>query len=591
MRVLLNDIFQGDRQRRDYGVKEMEELQASLKENGQLQPILIRPSADYDKKEEDYEGQPWTLVAGGRRLAAALLLGWQDIEAYQREEMKELTAKALELYENLHRKALTYQEQLDARSELVRIRKIENPTITEGEIAKELGVSQANLSRDLKTKELMEKFPGLKKSTSKHAALQAGIILEQNAAREKRASMNLSALTATSLGPLEKRVRTADALEYTRALEGSSMDLVLIDGPYGYNYWKRGQKLDEGESALSSYDDDPKRAAALYVKLVPELVRVLRSTGWLVAFAGKETYDLIFDLLENTCAEHASARHSIHTSQCEAVAGKPNPGLPCRWLRPNPYPWFWHRPNSRNQPRHPMLHAKNVVELILICNMGRAKLTKPGTNLLTYDADYGKDRIHANQKPIALYRDLVERFTFTGDNVLDTFFGSGNSLAAVASLARVPYGCDSNPEMLPFALGSIKKLSQPVTETTVKQALERYQKALARELVDEELPDEAEHTPEPENPIAPSQRKAGQLWEFEVLKIPEGFLGYFYYAGHNMGQRRGDDRDTLEMELSDGCLKLNQLSTLGIIDPTSCTPEEAMAALSEYEASLKEEPA
>lgn len=587
MRVLLKEIFIGDRIRKDYGPAELEQLRASMEENGQIQPIAVRPVADYDRREEDYEGQPWVLVAGGRRMDAAFLLGWKDIEAYAREEMAELTSKVLELHENLFRKPMSFQETLEAKRQIVELRKLENPDITLTEIAKELGESQATLSKDLKTEELIKKFPGLKKSSSKGAALQAGIILEANEARVKRASFDLTKLTAESAGKLEDRIKTADAVEFAKGLETDSIDLTLIDGPYGYNYWKQGHKTAGGEDGLSSYDDSPETAGVLYRLLIPELVRVTRSTGWLVCFAGHETYDYIQDLLTNCCAEHASYRHSVHVAQCEAVAGKPNPAGPCRWLSPNPYPWFWFRPNSRNRPRHPFLHAQNQGELILVCNMGKARLTKPCGSHLEYEAEYGTARVHANQKPVPLYRDLIERFTYAGDRVLDTFFGSGNSMGAAASLARIPCGCDKNPEMLPFAIGKVQQLGQLVTESTVKAAHERYLKNLANPYADLDF-EEGEGEAQQTGP-APLQRAAGVPWLFEILQLPEGCLGLLTYDGHNMGQRQGKDIDALELELSECCRKLTQLSVLGIIDPCCCTPEEAMEALHEYEQSEKED--
>lgn len=583
MRIRIADIYIGDRQRKDLGKTEMEELIADMRDNGQIQAITVRPPNDSDRTEEDYEGQPWVLIAGGRRVTAAALLGWEDIEGYAREEMSTLVAGVLELHENLKRKAMTWQEQVDAKAELARLRRMENPDISDGEIARELGQSASTFSRDLKTAEILEKNPGLRKAGSKHSALNAGKILEENQARSKRAEDAKQRPSAA--GNLAERVVTSEALPFVQKLGTDSIDLTLIDGPYGYNYWKQGQKsnTDEGEH-LSSYDDSPETVGPMYRELFPELVRVTRGTGWLVMFCGKETYDFLEELARDCCAVHSSYRHKLHSAQCEAVAGKANPDEPCRFLQPNPYPWIWYRPNSRNRPRYPHLHAQNVVELILVVNMGKGRIVKqPVTNLLTHDADYGSDRVHANQKPIGLYRDLIERFTFSGDTVLDCFFGSGNSLAAAASLARVPYGSDKNPEMLAFAKGSIERLQQSVTAAQMKESHERYMRGLANPYADE-----AEYAEEDSVAAAtgprPIERKAGDNWEYEVFRVGQEYIGYFKYDSHNMGQRRGKDQDALEMEMSQACAKLESMSTLGMIDPCCCTPEEAMEALKNYEA-------
>lgn len=588
MRIKIADIYIGDRQRRDYGKQEMEDLVNDLKENGQIQAITVRPPNDDDKSEEDYEGQPWVLVAGGRRVNAAALLGWPDIEGYAREDMSTLVAQILELHENIKRKAMTWQEQVDAKSTIARLRRMENPDITDGEIARELGESAATFSRDLQTAKILEQNPGLRKAGSKHSALNAGKILQENKARAARAADVAKAATNAS-GPLEERVKTSDALTFVRTLEKDSIDLTLIDGPYGYNYWKLGQKssVAEGEH-LSSYDDDPETVGPMYREVFPELVRVTRETGWLVMFCGKETYDFLEELAQDCCAVHASYRHKQYPSQCEAVAGKANPDTPCRFLVPNPYPWIWYRPNSRNRPRYPHLHAQNVVELILVVNMGKGRIVKqPCTNLLQHDAEYGSDRVHANQKPLALYRDLIERFTFSGDTVLDTFFGSGNSLAAAASLGRIPWGCDRNPEMLPFAHGKITQLQQLVSAAQIKESFERYQRGLAGELAETTVVEEETAQVAASGP-RPVDRKNGLSWEFEVFRVGQEYIGYYKYDGHTMGQCRMADRDALEMEMGQGCQKLDQLSTLGALDPCCCTPEEAMEALKAYETAEEE---
>jgi ParB-like chromosome segregation protein Spo0J len=57
------------------------------------------------------------LIAGGRRLAAALLLGWTHLEARSMGDLSEVERAELELEENIRRKELT---QLELSKELVR---------------------------------------------------------------------------------------------------------------------------------------------------------------------------------------------------------------------------------------------------------------------------------------------------------------------------------------------------------------------------------------------------------------------------------------------------------------------------------------
>lgn len=50
--------------------------------------------------------------------------------------------------------------------------------------------------------------------------------------------------------------------------------------------------------------------------------------------------------------------------------------------------------------------------------------------MLQEDMKHKEERIHATQKPVALYTWLYERFTKPGDKILDTHLGSGSSRIA-----------------------------------------------------------------------------------------------------------------------------------------------------------------
>lgn len=575
MKIPLGSIYIGDRARKDYGKTELDDFKRDMEENGQITAITVRPPNDDDRARDDYEGQPWVLVAGGRRVFAASLLGWEEIEAFGREEMGPIKHRTLELSENLHRKAMTWQEEVDAKAEIATLLRLQRPELTDQAIAKEIGIHSSSLSRDLATAKILEKNPGLRSANSKHAALQAGKLLEQHEVRVARvtAAQSGQKVEASHVAPLEERIRTAEALEFARALPANSMDYACNDGPYGYNYWKQGQKTDTAQgSHLSSYDDDPERTGDLYRELLPEIVRVVRETGWISFFCGKETYDFLEELAKDCCATHASYRDDKYPKQCKlSVAGSALGGT-CRFLVPEPFPWFWYRPNSRNQPRYKDRHAKNMAELLLVINMGKGRIVKhPCPNVLVHDAEYGSDRVHVNQKPIPLYRDLIERFTFPGDSVVDFFFGSGNSMAATASLARIPWGCDKNPGMLPFATGKVQQYAQPITRELINASMERYQRNLANEIPEETSFEEVDESTAPREPARP---KAGQSFmAHEAMKAKGAdtvyFIAYVYYDGWNMRTCTAATEEEAYDRAESAAALLNILMQTGKIDPTT----------------------
>ena len=89
--------------RREFSEEELSDLTSSLKENGLLQPIMVRPSAAGGRAK--YE-----LVAGERRWRASMRLGWKEIPATVRE-MDDRTLLVLALVENMQRAELSPLEE------------------------------------------------------------------------------------------------------------------------------------------------------------------------------------------------------------------------------------------------------------------------------------------------------------------------------------------------------------------------------------------------------------------------------------------------------------------------------------------------
>jgi len=83
--------------RQDVDPAALEELKASIRQAGLLQPIVVRPTPD---------GGGYELIAGERRLRACQSLGWERIPAVKRE-VDDRTALTLALIENLQRDDLS----------------------------------------------------------------------------------------------------------------------------------------------------------------------------------------------------------------------------------------------------------------------------------------------------------------------------------------------------------------------------------------------------------------------------------------------------------------------------------------------------
>lgn len=133
----------------------LQELAESIKENGLLQPIVVR------KDEKGYE-----IIAGERRFRACVLAGFSEVPCLVMEP-NDLQSAQLALVENIQRENLTSIEEAKA---YVKIMSLAN--ITQEKLAKKLGKSQstiANKIRLLQLPELVQLAISEKKLSERHA--------------------------------------------------------------------------------------------------------------------------------------------------------------------------------------------------------------------------------------------------------------------------------------------------------------------------------------------------------------------------------------------------------------------------------------
>lgn len=111
MRIPLRAIRPNpDQPRREFSAEAMADLARSIKEQGVLQPVMVRPVTD---AEFEYE-----IVAGERRWRACALAGLDEIPALVREVDDEQSL-ALALIENLQREDLNPMEEAAGYAQLV----------------------------------------------------------------------------------------------------------------------------------------------------------------------------------------------------------------------------------------------------------------------------------------------------------------------------------------------------------------------------------------------------------------------------------------------------------------------------------------
>lgn len=119
--------------RKQFDQEKLEELAASIKEHGVVQPIVVRP-----------KGEGFEIVAGERRWRASRMAGLKTMPAVVKE-FTERQVMEIALIENLQREDLNPIEEAEAYEKLIR-----EFGLTQEDLAKRLGKSRSQVANTLR---------------------------------------------------------------------------------------------------------------------------------------------------------------------------------------------------------------------------------------------------------------------------------------------------------------------------------------------------------------------------------------------------------------------------------------------------------
>jgi ParB family transcriptional regulator, chromosome partitioning protein len=185
--------------RREFSTEQLIELEGSIRENGLLQPLVVRPAG-----ARAPAGAEWELVAGERRWRAVRRLGWSEVPVIVRE-LDDRALLVLAIVENVQRAELTPLEEAEAYRQL-----IEEFGFTQKEVAESVGRERStvtNLLRLLQLPASVQRLVSGGALSMGHARALLGLADERRIAELARRA----AEGGLSVRVVEEMVRTARA--------------------------------------------------------------------------------------------------------------------------------------------------------------------------------------------------------------------------------------------------------------------------------------------------------------------------------------------------------------------------------------------
>jgi len=422
------DIDTKDRARKDF--KGIEDLVESLKHKGLLHPPVVA---------QDENGK-WFLVAGERRIRAMLILGLTDLPVVTRDNLSAIDRKELELEENIQRKALDWSEQIENLRQLDELKKQKYGEAMRGggagneekwstaKTAELEGISKQEAGKQIAFAKLMNARPDIKERV-KGLPLSAAIrVAEKHLETEKLERLHASG----EIKPMVQLVHM-DCLSYVKELKDNSVDLVLIDPPFGISTLEDMQG--EATTGSTNYTTQMKQgdnlstcqATQLLRDLLPDVFRVMKEGAHFYIFFGFDIYtDLIAALKDNHF--QVNVVPLVWDKGRTTSVFKGYDYSPCY----EPILFGYKPPRSR-------------------------RLNEPGKTILNFKIINSQDKVHIFQKPQELLQFLIKQSTNIGDTVVDFFAGSGSTLKAALTLGRHGIGCEKDKEHYLEAQGFLSK--------------------------------------------------------------------------------------------------------------------------------------
>jgi len=402
----------GGQQRQNLSAQ-LDDLSASMKEQGQLHPISVRSA-------NGSEGKPYILNYGEKRLRAAQQLEWVEIEATL-EDMTERQATIKRTHENLRRFNLPWQEQALLTEKLHTLRQEEHGQASTGrpkkgeekkgwsvrDTAEELGAALGLISEDINLARAVRVNPALREISDRKTAIR----LVRLEAQRMQAETDATAPKKIEVN----EVYNGDSAAILSLLPDRSVDACWTDPPW-----------------LNFFDPSLTRDARTF-PVFKEIYRVLKFDTFCFIVVGFEDFPhyVGFERME----ADGSTTH---------VAGE----LERIGFQVSKTPVLWKKINALSRRGVKGWEYDRDFELVIVAAKGSPVLVSPTrvSGVKEYAVVPSRSLIHPHEKPVALVEDFLKDSTYEGNIVVDPFAGSGVVGEACRNLQRNYILIERDPE-------------------------------------------------------------------------------------------------------------------------------------------------
>ena len=379
----------------------IKELSDSIRSRGLINPITLYQTPNSLR---------YRLIAGAHRYYAMKALNYPASSARVYEhELGQYELKAIELFENIHRKDITQverQQQLASLHELMQATKGPSTTGSRSvghrikDTARIAGVSVGTVAGALKLRKAIQDFPelGLDKIASETEALRT---LQRFAA--VISNQHIASQAANREDTLTQSYILGDFFENTLASE--SYAIIECDPPYGIDLAGLRKSTDTTHITTDYSEVSEQDYTGFIMRLCREVWRLASPNSWFILWFANQHYQLCSDALRT-----------------------------CGFLF-HPVPAIWKKGNSMGQSQAPDSVLGNAYESFFWARKGSPKLHVAGrSNIFDHPVVPAQQKIHPTERPVELVADILRTFSWPGMPVLCPFLGSGNTLIAAQSL-------------------------------------------------------------------------------------------------------------------------------------------------------------